>query len=292
MNRLNAAIENREIVRVASGRIAGREGIALGYNAQYDTVKLGFIDENDQYTGEYTKVGRKEIEFVDATRTGAYPVADAPVTPAMNTTTRTATDADMTVGATVYRGDDAYTVTGSFDHFGVTRYEVEGPLPLKARPARSFQIRVIQAPADAIYRVLGTTDDVTTCDLCGRRELRGTIVLAILDADGNPEGELYAGSTCGAKAAGRTGRNAAVKLRDEADQLRREALSAANDARSMLAHYHWDVLPITEVIAEFRKVHANAMWAPSRTDAEWAQMTGDMIERRNAQIAAGVKLGV
>ena len=37
----------------------------------------------------------------------------------------------------------------------------------------------------AAYRVLGTTDEVTTCDICGKVELKGTIVLGVLDADGN-----------------------------------------------------------------------------------------------------------
>lgn len=57
------------------------------------------------------------------------------------------------------------------------------------------------------YRILGTTDEVTTCDLCGRINLKGTIVLAELDADGNPDGTVYAGSDCGARAAGRTRRD-------------------------------------------------------------------------------------
>lgn len=216
----------------------------------------------------------------------------------MQHTTRTATEADMRIGATVYRGEDAHTVTGSFNHFGVMRYETTPANPahmrqsLKARPARSFQIRIVEPTPGATYRVLGTTDDVTRCDLCGRQELRGTIVLAVLDADGNPEGELYAGSTCGAKAAGRTGRNAPVKLRDEADAARRLAKADADQARSMLAHYRWDIRPVAEVIAEFRKVHSKAIWAPERTDAQWAELTADMIDRRTAQIAAGVKLGV
>ena len=43
------------------------------------------------------------------------------------------------------------------------------------------------ATAQAAYRVRGTTDDVTTCQICGKPELRGTVVLDILDADGNTE---------------------------------------------------------------------------------------------------------
>ena len=50
------------------------------------------------------------------------------------------------------------------------------------------------------FRVLGTTDDVTACELCGKPELRGTVILGALDADGNVEGEAYYGSSCAAKA--------------------------------------------------------------------------------------------
>ncbi|MGV9546795.1 hypothetical protein [Streptomyces ardesiacus] len=55
------------------------------------------------------------------------------------------------------------------------------------------------------YKVLGTTDDVTTCELCGKQELKGTVALMPLDADGNEDGEAcYFGVSCAAKAAGWT----------------------------------------------------------------------------------------
>lgn len=47
------------------------------------------------------------------------------------------------------------------------------------------------------FRMIGTTDENTTCDVCGKMELRSTVMLVSLDADGNADGEVtYAGSTC------------------------------------------------------------------------------------------------
>jgi len=54
------------------------------------------------------------------------------------------------------------------------------------------------------YRVRGTTDDVTTCEKCGKIELRGTVLLDCLDDDGNTEAVMYVGTTCAAKMVGRT----------------------------------------------------------------------------------------
>jgi hypothetical protein len=56
----------------------------------------------------------------------------------------------------------------------------------------------------AAYRVKGSTGDVTTCQQCGRDELRGTVVLAILDAAGNEADVTYMGSSCAARATGWT----------------------------------------------------------------------------------------
>lgn len=142
------------------------------------------------------------------------------------------------------------------------------------------------------YRVLGTTDEVTTCEICGREELKGTIVLGVLDADGNVEAEMYAGSSCGAKAAGRKGRNAAVKLRDEADAATRKIRDEADDARKMLEHYQWDTVSFNRVVMAFRMAHMSAAWAARTTLEQWQEMTRDMISRRESQIAAAAKLGL
>lgn len=85
------------------------------------------------------------------------------------------------------------------------------------------------------FRYIGITDECVECQKCGKTELRSTVVLAVLDADGNTEDVTYYGSTCAARALSIKGGGRAVlqsarwaheKLRDEAD-----------DARRMLAHY-------------------------------------------------------
>lgn len=79
-----------------------------------------------------------------------------------------------------------------------------------------------------LYKVLGTTNDVTECEHCGRVELKGTIVLAPLDEDGNVESDpVYFGAVCGAKAAGWTTKD----IRKMASKADREAAEAARAAR-------------------------------------------------------------
>ena len=83
------------------------------------------------------------------------------------------------------------------------------------------------APA---YRYLGVTDECVECQRCGRRELKSTVVLAVLDADGTEEAITYYGSSCAARALGLRGdvlglaRNATVRT-----------LRAAHDAHAAWA---------------------------------------------------------
>ncbi|MFJ4988678.1 hypothetical protein ACIP9H_33375 [Streptomyces sp. NPDC088732] len=51
----------------------------------------------------------------------------------------------------------------------------------------------------------GVTDNVTTCDCCGRQKLKRTVVVVPLDADGNEDGDAcYFGTGCAAVALRRT----------------------------------------------------------------------------------------
>jgi hypothetical protein len=84
------------------------------------------------------------------------------------------------------------------------------------------------------YRVKGTTDDVTECELCGKEELKGTVMLVPLDAEGNEDGGVsYFGTSCAAKAAGWTVRDIKAGIKRAADEERvrkqteRDAVSAA-----------------------------------------------------------------
>ena len=85
------------------------------------------------------------------------------------------------------------------------------------------------APAAPAFRVLGTTDEITACEHCGRVDLKGTIILGALDVDGNVEGVTYFGAVCGARAAGWTVKDLR-KAAGEADRARREAERAARMA--------------------------------------------------------------
>lgn len=83
---LDTAINNRAMVRITnrSGHAKGLSGIALGYNRFYHTVKVGFVDDNGNYTGDYTKVSADCIEIIEEQN------ADVPAenNPAQPSTTR------------------------------------------------------------------------------------------------------------------------------------------------------------------------------------------------------------
>lgn len=84
--------------------------------------------------------------------------------------------------------------------------------------------------ATRAYRVKGSTTDVTACGLCGREDLKGTVVLAELDADGNEIDVVYFGSDCGSKAAGWTQAEMRKRTR-AADDEQRAADARARQAR-------------------------------------------------------------
>lgn len=104
------------------------------------------------------------------------------------------------------------------------------------------------------FKVLGTTDDITECEHCGRVDLRSTVVLAELDADGGELGLVYMGSECGAKAAGWTQKriNAEAKA---ADKAKRDAENAARRA-AWDAETDRETAEMIEWAAEVYGVHA------------------------------------
>jgi hypothetical protein len=73
-------------------------------------------------------------------------------------------------------------------------------------------------------RIIGTTDEITTCSQCGREGLSHTVVIDFVDADGNAEGELdYFGSDCATKIfTGKKARQIETEAR-KADAARRAA---------------------------------------------------------------------
>lgn len=77
-----------------------------------------------------------------------------------------------------------------------------------------------------VFRVGGTTDEITTCELCGKPELKGTVQMIELDADGNDFTDHYFGTSCAAKAAGWTQKAVTMAVR-AADRAKKEAAEKA-----------------------------------------------------------------
>lgn len=113
--------------------------------------------------------------------------------------------------------------------------------------------------ARKIYKVLGTTDEVTECEHCGRVDLKGTIILGALDADGNVEGTTYFGAVCGARAAGWTTREirkaatAADRAAREAARIERERLHSIEYARVRALDGTADCYMVPEICRRLRK---------------------------------------
>lgn len=128
------------------------------------------------------------------------------------------------------------------------------------------------------YRVRGTTDDVTTCQICGKAELKGTVVLDILDADGNTEEITYAGVTCAAKVTGR-----------KATAVRNAAAAADYDRQRVIEHARqvlswWE--PIEGDRAAIRELYFKAN-PDSRGHVNAPQRVAEILSEARAVIAAG-----
>lgn len=83
------------------------------------------------------------------------------------------------------------------------------------------------------FRYYGTCDDIQECQHCGRTELKKTVMLQMLDADGNPEELTYYGTSCAARALG-VKAAAVTRLAIEADTRRADALEMS---REMMAFF-------------------------------------------------------
>lgn len=106
------------------------------------------------------------------------------------------------------------------------------------------------------YRYRGTTDDLTTCEECGREELHSTVVLAV-EVDGEDAGVIHVGSTCAARfLSRRTGRTVttadvrkglreAERVRLEEEQERRDAEDREFIARRDAILRSWGIDPRT-----------------------------------------------
>jgi hypothetical protein len=154
------------------------------------------------------------------------------------------------------------------------------------------------ANAAPTFRYVGVTDECVVCQKCGKPNLRSTVVLAFLDADGNEEEYTYYGSTCAARALNVTGRSAGARVLGLARAAHRALVLAAYDGRRMLADYG---LPETGGLTpdqvhaatlHYADIHHRAAWASNRTYQQWREMTLDMVKRKQAALAEAAALGV
>lgn len=84
-------------------------------------------------------------------------------------------------------------------------------------------------------KYLGTTDDVTTCECCGKANLKSTVAIELQDGDD----AVYYGVTCAARALKATVKDVKAGTK-RADDERREAEMAAKRARDEAEFAKWD----------------------------------------------------
>ena len=87
----------------------------------------------------------------------------------------------------------------------------------------------------------GTTGDITTCDCCGKSDLKSTVIIVGLDAGGAETGDLrHYGSTCAAKALG---------IAHKAIKSTAQSFSAQRDAAG-----NW-AIDSSEAYQQWRAIH-------------------------------------
>ena len=146
--------------------------------------------------------------------------------------------------------------------------------------------------APARWRYLGVTDECVQCEKCGKADLRATIMIVPLDADGNDDGDpVYFGSTCAARALHVRGRSAGRRVLQSARWAHEQTKNGAEDARRMLAHYGLpetgdadrNALQYARLL--YQTNHRFASWFDEKTPEQWTAMVADMLTRKQAAIA-------
>ena len=86
-----------------------------------------------------------------------------------------------------------------------------------------------------MYKILGLTDEVTTCECCGKQNLKHTVVLD------NGENMVHFGSSCAAKKLGQ--KQGAIelegKVRAYAAKLQGKGFDSEKIANAVAARYGW-----------------------------------------------------
>lgn len=108
------------------------------------------------------------------------------------------------------------------------------------------------------FRAIGLTDDVTTCECCGKQNLKRTVMMLQLDADGNGIDVFYFGTTC----AERNTRKSKSRIEREIieEKNRREQEEEAERCRQRWAQ---------EMVPVYDFLHETYGWSKEEADSIW-----------------------
>lgn len=67
LTQVSKAVADQARVRISERNDyhKGVEGIAVGFSPTYGNIKVGFLDENGEYSGDYTAVRYEHVELID-----------------------------------------------------------------------------------------------------------------------------------------------------------------------------------------------------------------------------------
>lgn len=156
-------------------------------------------------------------------------------------------------------------------------------------------------PAAPAFRYIGITDEVVNCAKCDKPNLKSTVVLALLDADGNVEDVTHYGSTCAARAL--AVRGGGRKVLEQARAAHRETVGKAEWAREVFAVRRWvvDAPPAgldlsVDAWKDRRRLHGHGSWSrfleiDRKGWAEWRRRVVADHARLAADIRAAELIG-
>ncbi|AFM10458.1 hypothetical protein PIS_069 [Saccharomonospora phage PIS 136] len=140
------------------------------------------------------------------------------------------------------------------------------------------------------YRYIGTTDETATCEHCGKTNLRSTVVLSMLDNDGNHQEFVRYGSTC---AAHTLGERSGAHVRKLARNAHWKTLQDAAEARRMLDHYG---IPASGTITTDMLVKAGCKYATNHPNIctsydATIEAVMDMVARHRKTLREAAMIG-
>ncbi len=125
-------------------------------------------------------------------------------------------------------------------------------------------------PHRTTMKALYITDEIDTCDCCGRTDLKATVAMQLSDG-----GILYYGRTCAARNSGKDQR-----------RIKEEIIQEANDNAGRASN-EWQLSAECRALREYRQ---SAPWATIGFDAYEASDVVQAAEAKRAEIAAKYRI--